>query len=62
VRHYGARMRIAPVLLAVATLFAALVAFGGAPGPACKVARILFPILLVLFLGSLTAPRFRPHG
>ena len=61
-RHYGARMRIAPVILSVATLFAALVAFGGAPGPACKVARILFPILLVLFLGSLTAPRFRPHG
>ncbi len=55
-------MRIAPIFFCIATLFSALFAFGGITGPLAHVARILFPIFLVLLLGSLAAPRFRPHG
>jgi len=49
-------MRIAPIVFCVATMATALVAFGGAHGPASHVAKMLFPVVLILFLGSLAAP------
>jgi uncharacterized membrane protein YtjA (UPF0391 family) len=54
-------MRAATVILCAITVLTALVAFGGVVGPARAIARILFPIFLLLFLGSFAAPGFRAH-
>ena len=54
-------MRIAPLFFAVVTVIIALVAFGGAEGAFSSVARLLFPIFFILFIGSIALPTFRPH-
>jgi len=54
-------MRATTVILCAITVLTALVAFGGIEGPARSIARILFPIFVLLFLGSFSAPGFRAH-